>query len=154
MPARGAAVGRVRVAAAAHASGDLGVRRRDDARDDGIDARHAARRLARAPGERPDRPLVTTVLVTASGAPGTAALLRGLRDNGEREVRLVGVDMSERSIGKHLCDAFHLVPPGSDPGYADAVFEIVEREGVDVVLPQSSFDLPGLAAARERAPVP
>src|SRR4029079_1603648 len=28
------------------------------------------------------------------------------------------------------------------------------REGVDVVLPQSSFDLPGLAAARERAPVP
>ena len=28
-----------------------------------------------------------TVLVSASGAPGTAALLRGLRENGEREVR-------------------------------------------------------------------
>jgi carbamoyl-phosphate synthase large subunit len=62
--------------------------------------------------------------------------------------------MSERAIGKHLCDAFHLVPAGSDPGYADAILEIVEREGVDVVLPQSSFDLPGLAAARERFPVP
>jgi len=97
---------------------------------------------------------VTTVLVTASGAPGTAALLRGLRENGERDVRLVGVDMSERSIGRHLCDAFHLVPAGSDPGFADAVLEIVEREGADVVLPQSSFDLPGLAAARERFPVP
>ena len=97
---------------------------------------------------------MTTVLVTASGAPGTAALLRGLRDNGEREVRLVGVDMAERSIGRHLCDAFHLVPAGSDPGYADAVLDIVAREGVDVVLPQSSFDLPGLAAARDRFPVP
>jgi carbamoyl-phosphate synthase large subunit len=97
---------------------------------------------------------VTTVLVTASGAPGTAALLRGLRENGEREVRLVGVDMSERSIGRHLCDAFHLVPSGSDPGFADAVLDVVERESVDVVLPQSSFDLPGLAAARDRFPVP
>jgi carbamoyl-phosphate synthase large subunit len=69
-------------------------------------------------------------------------------------VRLVGLDMSERSIERHLCDAFHLVPPGSDPGYADAVLELVEREGADVVLPQSSFDLPGLAAARSRFPVP
>jgi carbamoyl-phosphate synthase large subunit len=97
---------------------------------------------------------VTTILVTAAGAPGAAALLRGLRENGEREVRIVGVDMAERAIGKHLCDAFHLVPPGSDPGYADAVLELVEREAVDVVLPQSSFDLPGLAAARGRFPVP
>ena len=55
-----------------------------------------------------------TVMVTASGAPGTAALLNALRRNGEREVRLVGTDMSERSVGRHLCDAFHLVPAGSD----------------------------------------
>src|SRR3954469_5503117 len=99
-------------------------------------------------------PTKTTILVTAAGAPGAAALLRGLRANGEREVRLVGVDMSDRAIGRHLTDAFHLVPPGSDPGYADAVLELVEREGVDLVLPQSSHDLPTLAAARERFPVP
>ena len=95
-----------------------------------------------------------TVLVSASGAPGTAALLKGLRANGEREVRLVGTDMSQRSVGRHLCDAFHLVPAGSDPGFADAVLAIVEREAVDVVLPQSSFDLEGLAAHRDRFPVP
>ena len=95
-----------------------------------------------------------TVLVSASGAPGTAALLRALRENGERDVRLVGTDMSERSVGRHLCDAFHLVPAGSDPGFPDAILGIVEQEGVDVVLPQSSFDLEGLAAHRERFPVP
>jgi ATP-grasp in the biosynthetic pathway with Ter operon/PylC-like, N-terminal domain len=95
-----------------------------------------------------------TVLVTASGAPGTAALLRALRENGEREVRLVGTDMSERAVGGHLCDAFHLVPPGGDPSFADVIREVAEREAVDVVLPQSSFDLPGLAAARDTFPVP
>ena len=89
-------------------------------------------------------------MVTASGAPGTAALLCALRENGEREVRLVGTDMSERSIGRHLCDAFHLVPAGSDPGFADALLELCRTEGVDAVLPQSSFDLLGLAEAKER----
>src|SRR6188768_1884719 len=93
-------------------------------------------------------------MVSASGAPGTAALLRALRENGEREVRLVGTDRSERSVGKHLCDAFHLVPSGSDPGFVEAVLEIVARESVDVVLPQSSFDLQALSEQRERFDVP
>jgi carbamoyl-phosphate synthase large subunit len=96
-----------------------------------------------------------TVLVSACGAPGTAALLRALRENTDRRpVRLVGTDMSERAIGRLLCDAFHLVPPGSDPGFADAVLDVCAAEAVDAVLPQSSFDLAGLAAARERFPVP
>ena len=94
------------------------------------------------------------MLVSACGAPGTAALLRALRENGERDVRLVGTDMGERAVGKHLCDAFHRVPAGSDPSFPDAVRELAERERVDVVLPQSSFDLAGLAEHREGFPVP
>jgi carbamoyl-phosphate synthase large subunit len=95
-----------------------------------------------------------TVLVTASGAPGTAALLRALRENGERDVRLVGTDMSERSVGRHLCDAFHLVPAGSDPSFAAAMLDVAEREHADAILPQSSFDLEGLAAHADRFPMP
>jgi carbamoyl-phosphate synthase large subunit len=91
-----------------------------------------------------------TVVVTAAGAPGTAALLRALRANGERDLRLVGTDMSEQAVGRHLCDAFHVVPRGSDPAFADTVLDVARREGAGAVLPQSSFDLPGLAAARER----
>jgi carbamoyl-phosphate synthase large subunit len=97
---------------------------------------------------------MTTILVTASGAPGAARLLGALRENGERDVRLVGVDMNDRAIGRHLCDAFHLVPAGSKPEYADALLEIVERESVDVVLPESSHDLPHLSARRDEFPVP
>ena len=95
-----------------------------------------------------------TVLVSASGAPGTAALLGALRRNGERDLRLVGTDMSERSVGRHLCDAFHIVPAGSDPGFPDAMRDIATREGADAILPQSSFDLEGLAAHVDRFPMP
>jgi carbamoyl-phosphate synthase large subunit len=90
-----------------------------------------------------------TVLLSASGAPGSAALIRALRENGERDVRIIGTDMAERAIGRQLCDAFHLVPSGGDPAFADAIREIVAREGVDAVLPQSSFDLAGLAGHRD-----
>jgi carbamoyl-phosphate synthase large subunit len=95
-----------------------------------------------------------TVMVTASGAPGTAALLRALRENGERDVRLVGTDMSDRSVGHYLCDAFHVVPAGSDPSFADAMLEVATKEGADAILPQSSFDLEGLAAHVDRFPMP
>ena len=95
-----------------------------------------------------------TVLVSASGAPGTAALLKGLRANGERTVRIVGTDMSERSVGRHLCDAFHLVPAGSDSAFPDAMLEVATREHVDAILPQSSFDLEGLAEHVDRFPMP
>src|SRR5438034_8648281 len=91
-----------------------------------------------------------TILVTASGAPGTAALLRALRLNGERGVRIVGTDMSPQAIGRHFCDRFYVVPPGNDPAFADAMLDVVRRENIDAVLPQSSHDLQGLADARER----
>jgi carbamoyl-phosphate synthase large subunit len=91
-----------------------------------------------------------TVIVTASGAPGTAALLRALRENGERDVRLVGTDMSERSVGRHLCDSFHVVPEGSSRDFPDAMRQVAEQEKADAILPQSSFDLEGLAGAVDR----
>jgi carbamoyl-phosphate synthase large subunit len=58
--------------------------------------------------------------------------------------------MSPQAVGRHFCDRFYVVPPGHDASFADALLDIVRRENVDAVLPQSSFDLLGLAEARER----
>ena len=77
--------------------------------------------------------------------------MRALRENGEREVRVVGTDMSERSVGG--TSATHSI--SSRPATTrvpDAMREIVEREGVDVVLPQSSFDLAGTRGGAGRLP--
>ena len=90
-----------------------------------------------------------TLLVTASGAPGARALLRALKENGEREVRVVGCDMNPRSIGRFVADAFHVVPAGHTPEFAPAVLDICKREGVDVLLPESSNDI--LELARNKA---
>ena len=91
-----------------------------------------------------------TVLLTAAGVPGAAALVRALRENGEREVRVVGTDMSELASGRHLCDAFAVVPGGEEPTFVDALLELCARETVDAVLPQSSYELLALAEAKDR----
>jgi len=62
--------------------------------------------------------------------------------------------MSGRSVGRQLCDAFHVVPAGGEPAFPDAVLEIAQRERVDAILPQSSFDLQGLAEHVDRFPMP
>ena len=109
--------------------------------------------LGAPPPENPAIPLApVTVLVTAAGCPGTAALVAALRGNGEREVRVVGTDMSERSVGRHLCDAFHRVPAGADPAFAEALLDVAASERVDVLLPQSSLELEPLAEHRDRFP--
>jgi biotin carboxylase len=92
------------------------------------------------------RPL--RVVLTASGAPGAARLIRSLQRNGERELAVIGTDMSERSGGRFLCDEFHIVPPGSSDEFAPAVAAIAEREGADVVFPQSSGEVVQFAANR------
>ena len=86
-----------------------------------------------------------TILVTAVGSPGSAALLRALKENGERPVRLVGTDLREENVGRFHCDVFETVPAGSDPAFGAAILELAKREGASVVLPQASFDLEGLA---------
>jgi carbamoyl-phosphate synthase large subunit len=98
------------------------------------------------------RPL--RVLLTAAGAPGAGRLIAALRSNGERELRVVGTDMSGRSAGRFLCDAFHVVPPGSSDEYVPALAALAVREDVDLVFPQSSFEVAPLAAGRDEFAVP
>jgi len=56
--------------------------------------------------------------------------------------------MSDRAVGRRLCDAFQQVPPGESPFFAENVLQLCLRERIDVVLPQSSHELRALAGAR------
>ena len=68
---------------------------RNLARTHGIEIGAALRGVLRGRAVGGLRPL--RVLLTATGAPGAAALIRALRANGERELQVVGTDMSEHS---------------------------------------------------------
>ncbi len=90
------------------------------------------------------------VLITAAGnvyMPGTMACLK---QNGEREIRLVGADMSADPTILQMCDAAYPVPRGDDPAYVDALLDICKKEKIDVLLPIMSVELNALAENRDR----
>ncbi len=82
-----------------------------------------------------------TVLVTACGAQFMPGLVNCLKDNGERNIRIVGTDMSDDKTILQMVDAYYKVPSANDPGYIDVILDICKKEKVDVVLPFMSADL-------------
>jgi carbamoyl-phosphate synthase large subunit len=92
--------------------------------------------------------------VTAAGSPGGGRLVQSLQQNGERELAVVGTDMSARRGGRAICDAFHVVPPGSSDEFPGHLADLARREGVDVVFPLSSFEVAAVSKAVDQFDVP
>ncbi len=72
-----------------------------------------------------------SVLVPSIHRPTHPSLCKCLRENGEREVRIVGIDMAKEGIGPHIADVFRQVPPRTDPAYLPTVLDICKREQID-----------------------
>lgn len=90
------------------------------------------------------------VLVTAAGnvfMPGTLACIK---KNGERNIRLVGADMSEDGTILQMCDAAYQVPKCNDPTYIESLMEICKKEKIDILLPIMSAELIELSKNAER----
>ena len=91
-----------------------------------------------------------TVLITAAGnvfMPGTTSCLK---NNGERNIRLIGADMNDDPTMLEMVDAYYPVPRGDDPSYVDVLLDICKKEKVDVVLPIMSVELNALAENKGR----
>ena len=91
-----------------------------------------------------------TVLITACGnvyMPGTAA---SVKNNGERNIRLIGADMNHDDTILQMFDQYYQVPRGDAPEYADAILDICRKEHVDVVIPIMSVELETLAKNADR----
>lgn len=82
-----------------------------------------------------------TVLVTACGAQFMPGLAHCLKDNGERNIRLIGTDMSDDPTIKQIVDVFYQVPADTDPSYTSRLLEICKKEKVDVLMPFMSAEL-------------
>lgn len=90
----------------------------------------------------------TVVLMTGAGAPGASGIVRSLRD-GERDLRIVGVDMDPEAYGFALVDEGYVVPAGDAEAYVPQMQTIAERESADVILPLTTAELQPLAENRE-----
>jgi carbamoyl-phosphate synthase large subunit len=96
-----------------------------------------------SPEANPGEPLVeaATVLVTAAGSAPAQAFIRGLREQTELPVRLVGVDTVAHSAGLFDCDARYTVPRADDERFLAAIETICRAEAVHVLAPVGHFEL-------------
>lgn len=85
-----------------------------------------------------------TVMMSASGSQFAPGIIKCFKDNGEREIKVVGGDMSTDLTNKYLVDKFYRVPAVKDPTYADVLLDICKKEKVDIFFPQMSAELPVL----------
>lgn len=81
------------------------------------------------------------VLITACGAQFAPGLVACLKDNGERNIRLVGVDMEYDYSLLDLYDCVYEIPKVTEDGYVDAILDVCKTESVDVLLPVMSAEL-------------
>lgn len=93
-------------------------------------------------------PGLTSVLVTGVGGRSVGHQILSALERAPDRYRVVATDADPFSFGLYAADARYVVPSARDPNYLSAVFEIVEREGVQVMLPGTEVELRVLAAAR------
>lgn len=75
------------------------------------------------------------VLLTGVGAPGAPGIIKCIRKNGERVIKIIGVDMNASAGGKSLVDTFYTVPSADDEKFINRIKEICVQEKVDVIIP-------------------
>lgn len=83
-----------------------------------------------------------TVLSTACGAMFMPGFFNCLKNNGERKIRIVGVDIVDNPFMGDLIDKYYKVPRYTDPSYIKTLIEICKQEKIDIFFPHISMELP------------
>lgn len=87
-----------------------------------------------------------TVLTTACAAMFMPGFFRCLKENGERRIKIIGVDMAADPMMGQLLDGYYQVGACTAPGYVEQLLDICRRERVDVFFPHISTELPIILA--------
>jgi len=91
------------------------------------------------------------VMVSAVGAPGCSTLIRKIRENGEREVSIIGVDSDEEVFGNFYSDRFYRVPTVDNVElYKERILDIIKKETPDLFYPVSSAEVPIISDIKEQ----
>lgn len=87
-----------------------------------------------------------TVLSSACGAFFMPGFFQCLKSNGERDIRIIGIDISDDNVGMELLvDKYYQVPPYTSDEYVDILLQICDKEKVDIFFPHISMELPYVA---------
>ncbi len=81
------------------------------------------------------------VLITAAGSPSAPGLIKCLKNNGEREISVIGADMSADATIRQMVDRVYRVSAVTSATYVDELMTICKSERVDVLIPGISQEL-------------
>lgn len=92
------------------------------------------------------------ILITGSGGPIGVNVTRSLRAAPE-PLYLLGTDCNRYHLHLAITDQVELVPPARErDAYLEAICALIEREGIDLVLPTHPSEVRALSALRDRIP--
>jgi carbamoyl-phosphate synthase large subunit len=83
---------------------------------------------------------VSTILVPGAAAPAGINAIKSLRMGGFQG-KIVATDSSYLSPGFFMCEANEVIPEADNHYFIDRLNEIVEKYGVNLLLPTSGFDI-------------
>jgi len=89
------------------------------------------------------------VLITGSGAPGAPGIIKSLRNNNERKINIIGVDVNPRNSGIYLVDGFFKIPKPNDKDFIPCLLDICVKSNIDVILPLVTKELISLSRNRK-----
>lgn len=84
------------------------------------------------------------VLSSACGAFFMPGFFKCLKANKERNIRIIGCDISNDPAMNLLVDQYYQVPRYTDPTFVDVLLDICQKEKVDVFFPHISMELPAI----------
>ena len=83
------------------------------------------------------------VLSSACGAFFMPGFFKCLKANNERNITIIGADLSDDTMSNSLfVDKYYQVPKYTNPTYVDVLLDICKKENVDVFFPHISMELP------------
>ncbi|MEZ5334864.1 MAG: ATP-grasp domain-containing protein [Methanolobus sp.] len=82
----------------------------------------------------------TTILLTSAGVATACNVISALRNQKEKDIRIVSVDLNPLAAGLYLSDSFYTVPRSTDPEFIPVIIDICRKESVDMVLPLHSSE--------------
>lgn len=82
-----------------------------------------------------------TVLMTGAGAPGAPGILRCYRNNAERNIKVIGVDIKERVPTINALDALEKVPFAQSSDFIKTLLTICNKYNVKVIQPLVTREL-------------
>ncbi len=81
------------------------------------------------------------VLLSACNSPSIPGIVKCLKENGERDIQVIGIDMNGDPSTKYIVDRFYKVPAVTDLSYCDVVLDICNRENIDIFFPGISAEV-------------